>query len=486
MKNSKSNKNSSPKIQKKTKKPAKIETPENERKKSNNSDGREKYFLPYQVEWLNDQSQVKVWDKSRRIGATYVQAFEDVLDCIQKKVPAVWFSSADESAAKEYIIYCAQWAKIFDTGARDLGEVVLESDKSVKTFQILFTNGTRITALSSNPKQFRSKGGKVVLDEFAHHDDSRALWKAAKPAIMWGFPIRILSTHNGKACLFYKFIEAIKQGKLKWSMHQTDIYKAAYDGLVEKIKGRPVTEKEIEEWIEEQRKDAFDEFTWLEEYCCQPVDEKSAFLSYEEIIACETEIEPFEISSRRDSGGSWYLGIDIGRRKDLTVIWLLDKNHKFHHTLNVHVIEKTPFRVQMEIISSYLAHPAVRRCCIDASGLGMQLAEQLKEKFGSKVEPITFTGPVKEELAYNLRTNFENKSVAIPSDQSIREDLHSVRKVTTASNNIRFDVNAESEVSGHADRFWALALALYAAKSSGEIFVASGHRRESYKILERY
>ncbi len=182
----------------------------------------------------------------------------------------------------------------------------------------------------------------------------------------------------------------------------------------------------------------------------------------------------------------WYLGVDIGRRKDLTVIWLIEKLHNYHHTLNVHVIEKTPFRVQMEIIGSYLAHPAARRCCIDASGLGMQLAEQLKETFGSKVEPITFTGPVKEDLAYNLRTNFENKSVAIPADHSIREDLHSVRKVTTASNNIRFDVNAESEVSGHADRFWALALALYAAKSSGEIFIASGRRRESYKILERY
>lgn len=485
MKNHKSNKINDTQIAKKGQKPVENGSFENSQKNSLKNNQPKKYFLPYQVEWLNDQSQVKVWDKSRRIGATYVQAYEDVLDCIQKKVPAIWFSSADESAAKEYILYCAQWAKLFDIGARDLGEAALESEKAVKTFQILFTNGARITALSSNPKQFRSKGGKVVLDEFAHHEDSRALWKAAKPAIMWGYPIRILSTHNGKSCLFYKFIESIKQGKLKWSLHQTDIYKAAYDGLVEKIKGRPVTDKEIEAWIEEQRKDAFDEFTWLEEYCCQPVDEKSAFLSYEEIVACETEIEPFDLR-QIDPNANLYLGVDIGRRKDLTVIWLLDTNHKFHHTLNVRVIEKTPFRVQMEIISSYLAHPATRRCCIDASGLGMQLAEQLKEKFGSKVEPITFTGPVKEELAYNLRMNFENKTVAIPADHDIREDLHSVRKVTTASNNIRFDVNAESEVSGHADRFWALALALYAAKSSGEIFVASGRRRESYKILEGY
>ena len=57
------------------------------------------FFLPYQVRWLNDKSKVKIWEKSRRIGATYVQSYEDVRDCVKRTVPAVWFSSADESAA---------------------------------------------------------------------------------------------------------------------------------------------------------------------------------------------------------------------------------------------------------------------------------------------------------------------------------------------------------------------------------------------------
>jgi len=45
-------------------------------------DKKEKYFLPYQIDWLNDNSQIKVWEKSRRIGATYVQAYEDVRDVV--------------------------------------------------------------------------------------------------------------------------------------------------------------------------------------------------------------------------------------------------------------------------------------------------------------------------------------------------------------------------------------------------------------------
>ena len=174
---------------------------------------RDKYFLKYQQDWLNDNSLVKIWEKSRRIGATYVQSYEDVRDCLNKIVPAVWFSSADESAAREYIIYCTKWAKLFNLGFSDFNESIFD-ETDIKTLSIKFNNGSRITALSSNPKAFRSKGGKIVLDEFAHHDNQLELWKAAKPTAVWGYPVRIISTHNGKKSQFYKFIEKIKNNKL--------------------------------------------------------------------------------------------------------------------------------------------------------------------------------------------------------------------------------------------------------------------------------
>lgn len=452
-----------------------------------------KYFLPYQIAWLKDKSQIKVWEKSRRIGATYVQAYEDVSDVVLGNVPAVWFSSADESAAKEYILYCAQWAKLFDKGARDLGEQVLESDKSIKTFTIEFTNGKRINALSSNPKAFRSKGGKVVLDEFAFHSDSVQLWKAAKPVVTWGYPIRILSTHKGKQSLFYKFVESIKTGKLNWSLHTTTIFDAVEQGLVDKIYKRNTTKQEREDWLKEQEENSFDRTTWLEEYCCTPVDEATAFLSYEQIFSIEREGILSDVIPSPSSGvilseaKNLYIGVDIGRKKDLTVIWIAEEVEKFLFTRKVIELERTPFKSQKEILFTYLSLPGFRRACIDATGLGMQLAEEAQDKFGRyRVEPITFSGKAKEELAYNLLRMVEDRQIFIPPDKNIREDLHSIRKVTTASNNIRFDVQ-QSEVSGHADRFWALALCCYAAKSNaGVTFAKSKGKRESYKLVENF
>src|SRR5574344_1472411 len=184
-----------------------------------------KHFLPYQLRWLADKSKIKIWEKSRRIGATYVQSFEDVQDCLNKRVPAVWFSSADESAAKEYIDYCELRVKYFHGIIKNWGEVVIDSDKDIKALVIEFKNGTKIHALSSNPKGFRSKGGKVVLDEFAFHNNPEELWKAARPCITWGYPLRILSTH-----------------------------------------------KEQEQWMQNERDNCFDEYTWLQEHCCIAVD----------------------------------------------------------------------------------------------------------------------------------------------------------------------------------------------------------------------
>ena len=49
----------------------------------------------------------------------------------------------------------------------------------------------------------------------------------------------------------------------------------------------------------------------------------------------------------------------------------------------------------------------------------------------------------------------------LPADPDVREDLHSVRKVVTKAHHVRLD--ARRDDGGHADRFWALALAHHAA-----------------------
>lgn len=464
------------------------------------------YFLPYQQRWLKDDSRIKIWEKSRRIGATYVQAYEDVRDCAANKVPAVWFSSADETAAREYILYCEKWAKALNYAAKALGEIIIDSDKDIKAFSIQFSNGNRINALSSNPTQFRSKGGKVVLDEYAFHKDQDAMWKAARPTITWGFPLRILSTYNGKGNKYFKFVDDTKKGKLKWSLHTTPIDLAVEEGLADKILKKALSPEERQAWIDEEEASVADDETWQQEYKCNPVDEATAFLSYELIHSCEHEVFESDETTGVHKGKTWkiitmtkpgysiekfegdlFLGYDVGRKKDLSVLWLARRNGRLLETLRVITMEKTPFKMQKKNLYDHLKLPNMRRACIDETGIGMQLAEDAQDDFGSsRVEPVTFTSTVKSTLMHTLLEWMEDSAVTIPSDKTMRLDFHSFRKITTAAGNIRFDVE-KSNTDGHGDRGIACALAIHASdQGGGEIHVASRARRTSSRMMEGY
>lgn len=425
-------------------------------------------FLPYQQEWLNNQARVKIWEKSRRIGATWAQSYEDVVDVATGKVPKVYFSSADEEAGKEYIEYCEHWATALDCAAEAVGEEVLDKKEGVTALKIAFANGGAIYALSSNPKRFRSKGGKIVLDEFAHHPDQAALWKAARPAATWGYPVRILSTHNSKSSLFFRFLKEAEEGRRPWYKQRTTVHEAVEQGLVDRIYGRRTTAAEREAWLEQERRDCASEEAWLEEYCCEASDEARAFMTYELLSGVESDdvLRPLG-ETRYDL----YVGVDIGRRRDLTVIWVWEKVGGIYIARLVKPLEKTQFRIQREALWEILERKNVRRCCIDETGIGMQLAEETVERFGGhRIEPVYFTSKVREEMAYPLRSAAEDKTLRIPRDRKIREDWHSLRKITTAAGHTRLEVDKSAET--HADYFWAGALAHHAAGEKLQEFQA--------------
>jgi phage FluMu gp28-like protein len=159
-------------------------------------------------------------------------------------------------------------------------------------------------------------------------------------------------------------------------------------------------------------------------------------------------------------------------------MWLLRRVGDVLWTDQIRVFEKTLFRVQLEAAAELIRQNRVARCCIDSTGIGAMLAEELQLRFGEyTVEQVQFTAPVKIELGMPLLQAFQDRAIRIPADPVIREDLHKIRKTVTAANNVRLE--ADSDEAGHADRFWALALAVHAAavQTCGRIAVFGDTRR---------
>ncbi len=207
-----------------------------------------------------------------------------------------------------------------------------------------------------------------------------------------------------------------------------------------------------------------DDELFRQEFGCAFLDEATAFLTYEQIARCEdgSLAKDVDLASLERKGGTLAVGVDVGRKRDLTVIWLVRREGPALITAGVIELAGAAFRRQEDVLRQVLSVRSVSRCCIDATGLGMQLAEVTVERFGrSRVEPVTFTASSKQAMAGRLRVLAESGEIRIPVDADIRNDWHAIRRVIGAGGQVRFE--ADRTATGHADRFWAAALAIRAA-----------------------
>jgi phage FluMu gp28-like protein len=437
--------------------------------------GIHNFFLPYQLRFINDPSRKRIVEKSRQVGISLTAAY----DLVRKTSPAgnssdAWVSSRDGFQAQLFGQDCANWARLLHKAAGPLGHVLIDPEQNISGHLLPLANGRGIYCLSSNPNAQAGKRGHRIFDEFALNPDNRQLYAIGQPGTLWGGGLDIISTHRGTGNFFNELINEIKhRGNPRgFSLHTITILDAVQQGLLTKLKAKwalanpddPRLAWSPDDFLQSLRNECADEETWLQEFMCLPGDDQSAFLSYDLISACEyPPAEPWE-TDLEAAQNHLFLGVDVGRDHDLTVFWLIERVANCSFTRRVITLDRQSFEAQEEQLYQLLALPRLRRCCIDQTGIGRQFVERAQFRASrDRVEGVTFTNTTKESLAFPVRAAFEDRTLRIPNDKLIRADLRAIRKETTSSGNIRF--TADRGKNGHADRFWALALALHAVAS---------------------
>lgn len=333
---------------------------------------------------------------------------------------------------------------------------------SIRQLEIRLSCGVRIIGLPANPLTARGFTGDVFLDEFAMHRDDDGIWAALFPTIMRGAgELDVASTPRGQHNVFCRLRE-----NPAFSATLLTLSDAAARGL------------EVD--VAAVRAGIGDDWAWRQEFCCEFLDEASSFLPYALIRSCQDAglDEALDRAALARRGAELYAGIDVGRHRDLTALWLWERQGEALVTRGVLVMRETPLFEQEERITEVLRHGTVRRCCVDATGLGLHLAENLAERFGGhRVEKVVMTAAVKSEMAGRLKSMAERGQLRIPVDETIAADWHALSRVVTSSGHVRLDA-ARRGGEGHGDRFWAAALGLHAAAdapaSTETGFVAGG------------
>lgn len=420
-------------------------------------------FLPYQRKWIEDQSRFKIGMFSRQTGKTFSTGGECADDCFSAWAEdrrARWvILSRGERQAREMMTevikpFTSAFYEVYNTLVKG-GEPRFEEnefrapqakgpDAVYKALEVAFPNGSRITALPANPDTARGFSANVILDEFAFHAKSREIWAALFPVISkTGLKLRVISTPNGKGNKFYELMTA---EDTVWSRHVVDIYEAVRQGL--------------DRDIEALRAGMSDEDFWAQEFELKWLDEASSWLDYDLIAACEAETAG---NPEHYQGGSCFVGVDIAARNDLFVIWVLELVGDVLWTREIIARRRISFAEQDQLLAEVMRRYRVVRCRMDQTGMGEKPVEDAKRRHGSeRVEGVLFTGAAKLDMATKLKESMQDRKTRLPAgDPVLRADLHSIKSRVGVTGTRRLIADGDSD--GHADRFWAGALAVSAA-----------------------
>lgn len=463
-------------------------------------------FLGYQQRWVSDPAQVKVIEKSRRIGLSWGEAGEDALLAASEHGMDVFYIGYNQDMAREFIEDCAAWAKFYNLAAGQIEDFLWEDEKAenkaISAFRIRFPSGWKIVALSSKPSNLRGKQGKIVIDEAAFHDDLAGLLKAAIAMLMWGGKVVVISTHNGDDHPFNELIAEIRAGKKPYSLHRVTIDDALADGLYKRICLRLGTSWSAEaekKW----RKQLFDFYgdDADEELLCIPAKGGGSYLTRVMIEGCmaaevpvvrwkppakdfaywaddarqremaawlEEELAPVLEQRLLTDGTAWF-GEDFGRTIDLTVIWPLQETADLtYHTPLVLELRDCPFSQQEQALF-FLADrlPRFAGGALDKGGNGAYLAERAAQKYGpDRIAQVSLSSGWYLENMPPMKACFEDQTTVIPRDRDILDDFRAIRKIQGVPR-VPTDARTLSKLGGkrHGDAAVAKCCAVFAART---------------------
>jgi phage FluMu gp28-like protein len=391
-------------------------------------------FYPFQREWLFEPARFAIANKARQVGASHTTGAAGVL----------WGAFLGETTT------------VISIGQREAIEVLEKAERHAQVMarlgsrwaapkrkgeEVRFASGGRIIALPASSGG-RGFSGNVFLDEFAYHGNfAERIWDSAAAVAMHGYRVRIASTPNGVGNLFHDLWSNPVANK-GYAKHEFLLARAIREGM----------RVDIEECWKLARGDArvFAQFF------------EGVFLDGAEQYIPTGFVNAATIGEMPPLAGRRYAGMDIGRHNDLTVLIVVEQAPDgMAYVIDMQECSRTKFAEQQAMVETSAAAYGWERLCVDATGMGAGLVESLQDKLGKmRVEPVTFGTQTKEALATLMYQAFCDGMVKMYRDPLIINDICSIRRTVTSTGAVRYDAPSTSQ--GHADRAWALALALQA------------------------
>lgn len=356
----------------------------------------------------------------------------------------------------------------------------------------------RIKVLAANPRTARGFSGDLILDEFAFHENSNAIWEAAEPILSSNadFLCRIASTGNGKHNMFFRMVNGGVQTDDGWfvsaagfrvsRVRRTDAHRMGVQ-VFDPVTRQPITPTQA-------RVKALDKRAYDQNYECAFNDENQCLLTYELIQAAmkggplidEQHWSHQTLARIWAAKGDLFFGLDVGRNRDISFLPVIEREGRTLRVIAALRMAGLRLPLQQFELDQLLKAPRMRGGCIDMTGIGLGLTEYAQAKWGEyRIQGVNFgssepisdrllaegrkhpTARVTEIMATDLLAVFEERRIEfhVELDNDAVDDLRKPEKITAP--NGRVSIAAVRDDAGHADHFWGLALAVRRATQHG-------------------
>ena len=172
----------------------------------------------------------------------------------------------------------------------------------------------------------------------------------------------------------------------------------------------------------------------------------------------------------------WY----DARRHHLWVTWVFELVGGDAWTRELREFQNARFAEQDDTLDALVERYRPSRITMDQTGMGEKPVEDAQRRYGTqRVEGVLMTPAVRLELAGSLKKRVEDVEIRIPKSTAVRQDLHAVRRAAGPMGAPRLVVTDDTD--GHADRFWAAALACGAAETEPAVYEL--HRIDNHADL---
>ena len=437
--------------------------------------------------------------KSRRVGWSFICSLKGLIKAMDPDRIGYTkqFVSYNEEDALEKISYAKQF---YDSMPDcDAKKKLITDNKSMLCFQD--KNGITQSRLISIPcRPPRGKGGDISLDEFAIYNAKmqKLVYDAALPVISRGGTIEMGSSPLGKIGQFYDILTDkdtydYERYNIPWWFCRDlciDVPTAV------KVAPDLSTPERVETFGTKILKMIFqnsDIDTFQQEFECSFIDTSESYISldliYEntpgkresdiDLSACANMSDEeyweynrgIDFQSYKDldtailnykpeyHGKTLFLGYDVGRRKDLSVLFLigLTPEGKKRDFARIEYKNETYKNQKANILKAYRELP-IYRGRIDRTGIGDNLYEDVHAEVGDRAEGVQFTQESKELLAIDVKRGLEQHEFLLSNDKDFHLQIHSIKRVDKGGGK-HFSYESSRDERGHADSFWAWALA---------------------------